>query len=148
MKQAVMVSINPWWVRLIAEGRKTVEVRKKKPMLETPFKVYIYETKKGIGHGKVVGEFVCDGVVRIKWESFDIPGESDGYYSWIDADDEWVWELDRKACLTYAELVEYLGEKGGYGWHVSNLKMYDKPKSVTEFGVNRPPQSWRYILEA
>ena len=43
--KAVMISIQPKCCELIANGKKTVEVRKTRPKLETPFKVYIYETK-------------------------------------------------------------------------------------------------------
>jgi predicted transcriptional regulator len=41
---AVLLSIRPEWCALIAGGKKTVEVRKTRPKLETPFKAYIYET--------------------------------------------------------------------------------------------------------
>lgn len=44
MNKAVMISIHPKWCELIANGKKTVEVRKTKPKLETSFKVYIYCT--------------------------------------------------------------------------------------------------------
>ena len=43
--KSVLISIQPKWCELIASGEKTVEVRKTKPKIETPFKVYIYETK-------------------------------------------------------------------------------------------------------
>ena len=45
MSKAVLISINPEWCDLILRGDKTAEVRKTKPKLETPFKVYIYCTK-------------------------------------------------------------------------------------------------------
>lgn len=92
MKSA-LISIQPKWCELIASGKKTVEVRKTKPKLETPFKVYIYCTQNNdgkIGHwlnlycdsklvttdihleepcyklnGKVIGEFVCDEINTI-----------------------------------------------------------------------------------
>ena len=44
--QAVLISIQPGWCELIASGKKTVEVRKTKPKLKTPFKVFIYATKQ------------------------------------------------------------------------------------------------------
>ena len=43
--KAVMLSIKPKWCELIASGKKTIEVCKTKPKLETPFKCYIYCTK-------------------------------------------------------------------------------------------------------
>ena len=45
MSKAVLISIQPKWCELIASGKKTVEVRKTKPKLETPFKCYIYATR-------------------------------------------------------------------------------------------------------
>lgn len=42
--KAVLISIQPKWCEMIASGKKTVEVRKTKPKLETPFKCYIYCT--------------------------------------------------------------------------------------------------------
>lgn len=42
--KSVMISINPKYCELIASGKKTIEVRKTKPKIETPFKCYIYCT--------------------------------------------------------------------------------------------------------
>lgn len=47
MSKAVMLSIRPKWVEKIANGEKTIEVRKTKPKLDTPFKCYIYCTLQG-----------------------------------------------------------------------------------------------------
>lgn len=43
--KAVLISIRPEWCDLIVRGKKTIEVRKTRPKLETPFKAYIYCTK-------------------------------------------------------------------------------------------------------
>lgn len=43
--KAVLISIKPKWCELIANGEKTIEVRKTKPKLKPPFKCYIYCTK-------------------------------------------------------------------------------------------------------
>ena len=120
--KSVMLSIKPQYCELIASGKKTVEVRKTKPKIEVPFKCYIYETKDNkrkyydIFHantiGKVIGEFVCDNIFPI-WAG----------YIGKQGDD----------CLTYDEREQYLAEKGGCGWHISNLKIYDKPKELSEF---------------
>ncbi len=98
--KAVLMSIKPKYCELIANGKKTVEVRKTKPKLETPFKVYIYCTasniheclmvnKNGakliyacnyktaipfggnIANGKVIGEFVCDSIADYEAELWD-----------------------------------------------------------------------------
>ena len=41
----VLISIQPKWCELIANGIKTLEIRKTRPKMETPFKVYIYCTQ-------------------------------------------------------------------------------------------------------
>ena len=190
--EAVLMSVQPKWCELIANGKKTVEVRKNKPNLKTPFKVYLYCTQGksknerlvlqpfgyelgGIestltcrGNGKIIGEFVCNEI------------------SWIGRSNLVVKEDAEKAlrgtCLSYEEICDYLGlsksqnnnkheetfefvayRRGGYGWHISDLVIYDKPKELSEFhqchtceyaGVcndtcwktlKKPPQSWCYV---
>ena len=83
--KSVLLSIKPKYCELIAAGKKTIEVRKSKPKLKTPFKCFIYECKGkkvskiidipkeqggGVldyyeykGCGKVIGEFVCDAII-------------------------------------------------------------------------------------
>jgi predicted transcriptional regulator len=134
--KSVLISIQPKWCELIASGKKTVEVRKTKPKLETPFKVYIYETKdkkyENIGilgykqdgtpynfvnHiGKVIGEFVCDEII------IDEKGENSDILRFY-------------GNLTHEELWEYGRNKTLYGWHISNLVIYEKPRELSEFYV-------------
>ncbi len=167
MSKAVLLSVQPKWCELIASGKKTVEVRKTRPKLETPFKVYIYQTKKTWvynifskipdGQGKVIGEFVCD-----KFDEFT-PTEKGVMFKKFSA----LYE----ACLSVEEIKAYLGGKIGYGWHISELVIYDKPKELSEFThacldnikackmcrhtidgmkckpITRPPQSWCYVEE-
>ena len=45
--KAVLISVKPKWCELIADGKKTLEVRKTKPNLKPPFKCYIYQSKGG-----------------------------------------------------------------------------------------------------
>lgn len=48
MNKAVLISIRPEWCDLIVRGKKTIEVRKTRPKLETPFKVYMEKTYKDL----------------------------------------------------------------------------------------------------
>lgn len=144
--KSILISIQPKWCELIASGKKTIEVRKTAPK-ETPFKVYVYQTKKdaGLKHfdqdsnklndfliikkcGKVIGEFVCDRIINI-----EINGDDCGNY-WHEWDDECDIE---DMCLSYKEIETYLCKNTGYGWHISNLKIYDKPKELEEFFTYR-----------
>lgn len=69
-------------------------------------------------------------------------------------------ELLQAACLTKAEAEKYLKGGDGYGWHISDLRIYDRPRKLqeltglrnTRFGmepveITRPPQSWGYVRE-
>lgn len=178
MSRAVLISIRPKWCEKIANGEKTIEIRKRRPKLETPFKCYIYCTKAPerligilkdgdenygeIYHGKtvfiktgegsvcdmwgkrqkVIGEFVCDEITE------------------IDGARRIKSDVARPTCLEPTELHKYLGVAVGYGWHISNLKVYDEPKKLSEFTglrktkfgmepvtITRPPQSWGYVEE-
>lgn len=177
--KSVLISIQPKWVEKIASGERTIEVRKSRPKIETPFKCYIYETKgKQVerldgcdityyGRGKVIGEFICDRI-----DSYI--GRDDNKDYWDLSVEEWE-DLKKKSCLTIPQILEYTGDCCRcYGWHISNLKIYDKPKELREFRkpcpytdrtycienkceyygdwtgvcrcwVERPPQSWRYV---
>ena len=140
MNKGVLISIQPQWCEKIFNGEKTIEVRRTRPKIETPFKSYIYCTAlkdkkrytdefdvgagKWIGNSRVIGEFVCDRIVELK-----INGDDCGNY-WL----EWNDECDiEDMCLSYEELETYLGKFVGYGWHISDLKIYDKPKELVEF---------------
>lgn len=143
MSKAVLFSIRPKWCEKIARGEKTIEVRKTRPKLETPFKCYIYCTLPKYPHedfiatdyprpqfyggGKVIGEFICDAITRVNICGF-----------WDDSGKQLDNRL-KDTCLTSEEFGNYLGENVGYGWHISNLKIYDAPKKLGEF--------WRDCLE-
>lgn len=170
MNKAVMVSIRPKWCEKIIKGEKTFEVRKTCPKMEPPFKCYIYCTISELltkSHfngtiyvasskrykpflekhgnvtysGKIIGEFVCDRIIA----SHGVYGD----------------ELDHTG-LSYGDLLLY--GKGGniYGWHISDLNIYDVPKRLSEFKkadckcqfpelydkkIVRAPQSWYYVEE-
>lgn len=192
--KSVLISIRPQWVEKIASGEKTIEVRKSAPK-EVPFKAYIYCTSQKFDGeilltadkkverryrhcrdnddiplaGKVIGEFICDKVYSIKNQGsrFVVADEEQGVTN----------EIARQSCLDYDDMVGYLGNKDGYGWHISDLKIYDKPKELSEFRksgfmteeewlfnlypnthchydawakkfeITRPSQSWCYVEE-
>lgn len=188
--KAVLISIKPNWCKLIWSGMKTVEVRKTRPKLETPFKVYIYCTKApqrlitifkdgeetmdgeihngkpvfikcdellpDSVHGKsqmVIGEFICDDIRRIGPEYCIVKEDIESAIS--------------GSCLTVPQVKDYAGWKPGmsyadlkdlYSWHISDLKIYDRPRPLSDFtrlratkfgyepvDIERPPQSWYYV---
>ena len=157
--KSVLISIRPKWVEKIAKGEKTIEVRKTTPK-ETPFKCYIYcsygndRENYMLGmRGKVIGEFICDEVYEWKYD----------YCDGVDIDDDLILDT----CIDREDINIYAKGKTLYGWHISKLKIYDKPKELSEFKtgckgckerdtyhckfyccserpLTRPPQSWCY----
>ena len=149
--KSVLISIKPKYVELIANGEKTIEVRKSAPK-EVPFKAYIYETKGATempwvdedghfiykGRGQVIGEFICDRITDISV----VVKNCNENYNHVYHNDEC-----KGSCLTWKELQEYGKGKPLYGWHISDLVIYDKPKELSNFNLKRPPQSWCYVEE-
>jgi predicted transcriptional regulator len=135
--KAVMISIQPKWCELIASGEKTIEVRKTKPKLETPFKVYIYETQGKTetpwidedgheifkGRGQVIGEFVCRVIVYWNRDLHDNDTIS-------------LEKLSELSCVSEDDLLKYADGGYLYGWHITDLKIYDKPRELREFYNN------------
>lgn len=167
MSKGVLISIRPRWCEKIASGDKTIEVRKTRPKLDTPFKCYIYCTRCGVvpsdqkkQHGKVIGEFTCD---RIDWITHigytGIPNLVETRI--CDAATmrtSPVGGLLNAACLTPKMLNDYLAWGDGYGWHISDLRIYDETRELSEFtglrntrfgaapyDIKRAPQSWGYV---
>ena len=161
---------------------KRIEVRKTAPK-EVPFKCYIYETKGqyvkfthgahtkyGYGRGKVIGWFICDRIICSQ-AYFDSQGKN--HLTNVFPDDI------KKTCLDEYDLWDYIAGKAvkanqmydGYLWHISDLKIYDKPRELSEFRkpcdrfldcstcrrlvhneymscdnkITRPPLSWCYV---
>lgn len=172
--KAILMSIHPKWCEKIFNGEKTIEVRTREPMLITPFKVYVYETKGKTkywsqpmpmpyteGRGKVIGSFVCD-----KIEKIDLQAQCTATLS-----ERWTFNrIAKQACLTAEQLNEYLSGNNGYSWHITEPKLFDKPRELTFYKpcpkkwkncpvcefyssytgccanrLTRPPQSWCYI---
>lgn len=176
--KAVMLSIRPNWCDKIANGEKVIEIRKNRPRLETPFKCYIYCTKDKFvnyvgdsynrisDNGYVIGEFVCDYIAQFESEFYDDDSVLNAVYSpdlqenvlykiWGN-DDEDLPKFAKQIAMTLDELKKYIGIdnpcKEFYGWYISKLVIYDKPKELSDFYcrklLTRPPQSWCYVEEA
>lgn len=199
--KSVLISIRPKWIEKIANGEKTIEVRKTTPQ-EVPFKAYVYcmKRKPFLGfhteyvdgtpkkiytdhlfgsipyfNGKVIGEFICDKVILLHPYTYDGGSADLGHRKFIQTFEGSSKENEilEATCLTQDEMFDYIGtENYGYGWNISNLKIYDKPKELSEFCipcktncedcknplfydcwlekgrvkvVTRPPQGWCYV---
>lgn len=193
--KSILMSIQPYWgFLIIAKERgwdlekyglhvKAVEVRKRVPTSpdwDKKVAMYFSKDKKSLARipeeyrgeiaklcGTVVCEFVCDEI----YDLFPF-----GMGTAVSYNGKFVEpELFRLCtCLTHKEIEDYLGNKDGYGLHISDLKIYDKPRELSKFhypctypnntcyecaierlkphchyaGVlERPPQSWCYVEE-
>ena len=149
--KSVLISIRPKWCELIATGEKTVEMRKTRPNIQTPFKCYIYCTKRkmvtcsevnGNGNGKVIGEFICDKLTYVE-ARIDDNGEKHLANANF---------LLRKSFLSEKQMFDYLYNAdrktgGGWAWHISDLKIYDEPKELSEFWAYNEELHKRYDSE-
>ena len=147
MGRSVMISVKPRFCDLIAREKKKIEVRKTRPKTEIPFKCYIYctrakrseklysngtvivkDTRKLLDpsvrypgskifqrwNGKVIGEFICDTIIT------DHTFGHDPLFNAL-------------SCMNDAEIASYCTANEMYGWHISDLTIYDKPKDLSDF---------------
>lgn len=152
------------------------------------------EERPNRANGKVIGEFVCDKIdeyrtefyedeetyqeIREVWfdEDYDYPVEDYRIITTNERENPSDCKLLKNACLTFDEVKKYVGYGDGkfYAWHISELKIYDKPKELREFytlcepnkrtkkcdrceyafctvlgkkPVTRAPKSWCYVEE-
>lgn len=183
--KSVLISIKPKDCKLIANRKMTIKVLKSRPKIETPFKCYIYRTTEKVVEiveeydsnfkllrrkktlkkfsGKVIGEFICNKVEKLEEHI-----EEGGLYYTL------KYDFNEAAQLDNWQLHDYGKGKTLYGWHISNLQIYDKPKELNQFStpckvtcencknplyfeslckekgkkiLTRPPHSWCYISE-
>lgn len=174
MSKAVMLSIRPKWCEKIISVEKTVEVRKTRPKLETPFKCYIYCTVGRAGYDAL---WILDAPTREEYSFIAVSaylenpkGANKGNSKVIgEFICDRIYELaplnhapddvEKQACMTREEIVDYL-RGTGYGWHIVDLRIYDQPRELSEFtglrntrfgaapyDIKRAPQSWCYVEE-
>ena len=143
--KAILKPVSPKLCEKVISGGCTLLLSKIKPKLDPPFKEYIYCTKgnrealwywKGEwyydirfpeerpnrANSKVIGEFVCDRMYGVAITGVFENGE------------QLPIDILKQSCLTVSEFHNYVGIKNCYGWHISELKIYDKPKELGENG--------------
>lgn len=191
--KSILMSIQPYWgFLIIAKKRgwdlekyglheKTVEVRKgipTSPDWDKKVALYFSKDKKSLARipeeyrgevaklcGKIVCEFVCEKAEYLgnitNWDWAYLAGNIHEYHKGL---------IRNRACLIEKEVHDYFGHKSGYALHISDLKIYEKPKELSEFEativipkgtqwfgnkyankhtfnkkLTRPPQSWCYV---
>lgn len=156
--KSVLISIQPKWCELVASGQKTIEVRKTKPKLETPFKVYIYCTDSGkdifyrsvysyddilytVKHKENAkrrlsdnGHLVYNGKVIGEFVCNEIDKYTKAFFD--EQEERDTYDIARfiyHSRIKYNDLCAYVGLGDFYAWHISDLVVYDKPKELGEF---------------
>lgn len=181
----ILASLKPYYYYLIGERKKTIEVRKT-ALKNLPQDIAFYMSKDEKSFAKIPKEFqekyrkhfgkvgmrvVCDKVIRTcGWR---LRGDTQQCAKRTVAETE----LPKLACLTIDEIVDYAGSENRevVGWHISDLKIYDEPKELSEFSrpcsyaglcyscdrakftskgdricqtmITRPPQSYMFVEE-
>ena len=150
---AIILACSPAECEKIANGNMSILVRKKVPNESNlPIKVYIYCMKSDkylldsdcdgsmfcwdkkshhypfkfekdfneLFNGKVIGEFVCNKVDKYTFSHYEAEYR--------------VTHIEQEAmCLNHSDLIRYGKGKMLYGLHITALKIYDKPKELSEF---------------
>ena len=157
--------------------------------------IYKLLEKLSLYQGKVIGEFVCDKIDTYEMEGYnkfknvyqginriEVDEATFDTYHYTEASNDMSEEelskspLLKHSCLSFDEIGEYVcsdkdfGFHIFYGWHISDLIIYDKPKELSEFkqchnceykescieheyscdgshNLKTAPQSWCYVKE-
>lgn len=145
-KTKILLPVHPEWCEKIFNGSKTIEVRHSRPKIDTPFEVLVYMTatkerfplweyvtayklgeKIVDGSQKIIGSFVCDEIAS--------------YLSFLpyDSDDELCYSISQDelaaTCLEPYVLSEYGKGKTLYGWHITEPKLFDRPRELSEYAL-------------
>lgn len=130
----IILSIHPKWAEKIYSREKTIEWRKNMPHRmnayklrdgDPNFKVYLYETAPV----RMITGFFCWGGVAI----FDARHMHEGF------------PPATYGCVNVEDLKKYQGENCAIcGWFIDLPQKFKEPKSLEDFGLERPPQSWQY----
>lgn len=89
-------------------------------------------------NGKVVASFILNKVEEIIMRK--ICGEWEVYGSENGQD-----SLIQKSCLTQKEIFRYLKGNNGYAWHIDDLKIFEEPKELGDYGLTKAPQKMVWV---
>lgn len=114
-----------------------------------------YSPKEGhILNGKVVAQFEASAEVICPKEIYG--GETFGGLSEVtdmdyETDTLGASELLERSCLIDEQIADYLIDDDtnspifGTAIHIHNLKTFDEPKNLFDYGVRKAPQSFMYV---
>jgi hypothetical protein len=187
--KSVYRSIKPYWLYLVIIGKKKIEVGKTFPKADDWNKEVFFHCSKDMKSfkripekdrewmrkylGKCACRFVCNEIEEFRYDALEMTYMARKYRDKNLLNEEFF----KGTQVTYQEAYEYcegmtFDEEDTdyfYGWHISDLVIYDKPRGLSEFTkpcnhandcctcdrydyirhrcyneITRPPQSWCY----
>ena len=161
----ILASLKPYYYYLIGERKKTIEVRKS-ALKDLPQDIVFYMSKDEKSFAKIPKEFqekyrehfgkvgikvICDKIDCIQKRGID--NNFDYCYLSLNEwgnDDITVEITDiKKSRILKADLNKYgANVQWLYAWHISDLKIYDKPKELSEFRKSgfMTEEEWLFYL--
>ena len=153
--QEVMINIDPKQCDRIAHGKQTAIALYTRPVINPPFKCYIYQKDTGdyvseFGitnedrNGMVIGECICDSVHYLGNVAFDnwryLAGDKHEYHKSL---------VTKRACMTEEEIRS---SSSRYVMCISKFVLYGAPKSACDFynyrsglPLKKEPIVWCYV---
>lgn len=119
----MLLSIKPEYAKVILEGEKEYEFRKRRCKAGVN-KIVFYATAP---QSQIVGEAEIEEI--------------------IEGSPTKIWELAKKAAgITHAKYRKYYhGYRNAVAYKLTNVVIYDPPKKLSDFGIDHVPQSFIYL---
>lgn len=170
MKKVILMTCQYKNAKLIASGKKLIDIRKKSIDIDDKIDVYLYCGKNnnesflynnemndiiinnhdGGFNGKIFGKFTIDKYNICKFKLLNNGVKFFG----IDSNCYSLLSLVRNSCESINNIEKYLGKnKSGYFWSFNNFTKFNNPINLSDFyiiknnkyiPVNIPPQSFIY----
>ncbi|MCL1904498.1 MAG: ASCH domain-containing protein [Methanomassiliicoccaceae archaeon] len=119
----ILLSIGARHAAAIREGRKTAELRTRP--LPVPCRCFVYETKP---EGVIRCDFVCRRYLQLIACDMVYTDRS----------------LHEELQLDPSEIIDYLPNDVGFIHYIEEMHTY-APRHLSDFNLDRAPQSWRYL---
>ena len=119
----ILLSIKSKYSKLIFDGSKKFEFRKKKKKKEVD-KIIVYSSSPD---KVIIGEVYVTGIVSMKKKN--------------------LWEFTKKySGITEDDFFSYFDKNEvGYAYKLGKVEKYKNPKQLKDLGVKKAPQSFIYL---
>lgn len=120
----ILLSIKPCYVAEILAGRKTVEYRKQIPQDDTVRQVLIYSSHPV---KRVVAEFTLR--------------------CFLSGPPEWLWGQTSEIGGITKDIFDHYfeGKDVAYAYLIDNLQIFEHPRHLGKYGLERGPQDFCYV---